>query len=253
MDNNMACNELEDKKQPWDAEEIEALVSLWADESVQTELESSVRNEKVYARISADLKEIGINRSLKQCREKAKKLKHEYKMLKRHNEQGGAADQKKSKYYHLFDSVLGNRPAKVVSGSSNSTALSLGEVLDSPQESENASSVNSTSYAQPGPSSATHVTSPRTTQGKKRKRTDASNSVSEFAKCMRDSDERFMDFLRQEMRADREMKERQMNLDREQSKREAEASASLNRDLVSFLGQLGQALLPRNTRDFPLD
>ncbi|MGH0175790.1 UNVERIFIED_CONTAM: hypothetical protein FKN15_071606 [Acipenser sinensis] len=47
--------------QPWDSEEMQTLVSLWADRSVQENLQFCVRNEKVYAQIS-DLKQMDINR-----------------------------------------------------------------------------------------------------------------------------------------------------------------------------------------------
>ena len=55
----MAGSECDEKKvQPWDAEEVQAVVSLWADRSVQEDLQSCVRNENVYARISDDLKQM---------------------------------------------------------------------------------------------------------------------------------------------------------------------------------------------------
>ncbi|MGH0174062.1 UNVERIFIED_CONTAM: hypothetical protein FKN15_067582 [Acipenser sinensis] len=80
----MAGSECDERKvQPWDPEEVQALVSLWTDRSVQKYPESCVRNESFMPEFD-DLKQIGINSSFKQCYEKARKLKQEYKKLKDH-------------------------------------------------------------------------------------------------------------------------------------------------------------------------
>ncbi|XP_008940693.1 PREDICTED: uncharacterized protein LOC103775004, partial [Merops nubicus] len=55
------------------------LLQLWADESVQLELESCLRNQHVFNRIAEVLREKGIHRTGDQCREKIKKMKLEYR------------------------------------------------------------------------------------------------------------------------------------------------------------------------------
>ncbi|KAK6473499.1 trihelix mRNAion factor GTL1-like isoform X1 [Huso huso] len=93
----------------------------------------------------------------------------------------------------------------------------------------------------------------RTTTGKKRKRVDAPAPVLELVKVMRESDTKYMDFIQVQMQAERDFRERQMALDREQREREREASTTLNTQLISVLGRIGEALLTRNAKDIPVD
>ncbi|RXM33887.1 Trihelix transcription factor GT-2 [Acipenser ruthenus] len=220
----MDCNDFEGRKmQAWDADEVQALVTLWCDRSVQGELASSVRNEKIYAKLAADLKELGYNRSLKQCQEKIKKLKQEYKKIKEHNSKSGA-DHKKGKYYDIVDSVLGHRPAALRAGAVNSATEIMEAMVDPPAE-----------------------------KGKKRKRVDAPAPVLELVQAMRESDTKYMDFMQVQMQAERDFRERQMALDPEQRERQREASTTLNTQLISVLGRTGEALLTRNAKDIPVD
>nr|XP_009492013.1 PREDICTED: 1-aminocyclopropane-1-carboxylate synthase-like protein 1 [Pelecanus crispus] len=59
----------------WSDPEVVELLQLWADESVQMELESCLRNQHVFNRIAEVLREKGIHRTGDQCREKIKKMK----------------------------------------------------------------------------------------------------------------------------------------------------------------------------------
>ena len=64
----------------------------------------------VYERISRELGEAGFIKSWKQCRDKMKKLKSEYKRIKDHNgitEKG----RKGFKFYDYLIDILGTRPA----------------------------------------------------------------------------------------------------------------------------------------------
>ncbi|KAG5844933.1 hypothetical protein ANANG_G00133410 [Anguilla anguilla] len=95
------CNR---EKTHWSSYEAQVLLTLWADSSIQQALESTVRNEGVYSRITSELAAVGIHRSIKQCREKIKKLKQQYKKLKDQNRKIDA------EWYVTMDSVLGHRP-----------------------------------------------------------------------------------------------------------------------------------------------
>ncbi|KAI1883607.1 hypothetical protein AGOR_G00233310 [Albula goreensis] len=92
------------EKTHWSSYEAQVLLTLWADSSIQQELESTVRNERVYSRITSELAAVGIHRSIKQCREKIKKLKQQYKKFKDQNRKIDA------EWYVTMDSVLGHRP-----------------------------------------------------------------------------------------------------------------------------------------------
>lgn len=93
----------------WSDPEVVELLHLWADESVQAELESCLRNQHVFNRIAEVLREKGIHRTGDQCREKIKKMKLEYRRIKDNNKvpRGGRT----WKFYEVMDRVLASRPA----------------------------------------------------------------------------------------------------------------------------------------------
>ncbi|KAM3594044.1 uncharacterized protein V6R79_001130 [Siganus canaliculatus] len=59
--------------------EVQALLRIYAEEEIQREFKSANRNYKVYAKIYARLSEMNIEHTVKQVREKLKKLKQDYK------------------------------------------------------------------------------------------------------------------------------------------------------------------------------
>ncbi|KAM3855871.1 1-aminocyclopropane-1-carboxylate synthase-like protein 1 [Vipera latastei] len=101
----------------WSDPEVVELLHLWADESVQAELESCLRNQHVFNRIAEVLREKGIHRTGDQCREKIKKMKLEYRRIKDNNKapRGGRT----WKFYEVMDRVLASRPPLVYSATGN--------------------------------------------------------------------------------------------------------------------------------------
>ncbi|XP_061678495.1 1-aminocyclopropane-1-carboxylate synthase-like protein 1 isoform X3 [Syngnathoides biaculeatus] len=89
----------------WTDQEIVELLQLWSDESIQIELESSLRNQRVFDRIALILREKGIYRTGDQCREKIKKMKLEYRRIKDNHKM------RSWKFYDVMDRVITNRPA----------------------------------------------------------------------------------------------------------------------------------------------
>nr|XP_033940635.1 1-aminocyclopropane-1-carboxylate synthase-like protein 1 isoform X1 [Pseudochaenichthys georgianus] len=108
----------------WTDPEIVELLQLWSDESVQIELESSLRNQRVFDRIAHILREKGICRTGDQCREKIKKMKLEYRRIKDNHKI------RSWKFYDVMDRVLANRPA--VTYSSLGGAVIAQHVFQSP-------------------------------------------------------------------------------------------------------------------------
>ncbi|XP_042367377.1 uncharacterized protein LOC121961452 [Plectropomus leopardus] len=94
----------------WTDEETQALLSVWSEEKIQRSLEESLRNEKVYREVSGRLAAMGMSRSAKQCREKMKKLKVEFKRAEQHSEVFGS-DIKTFKWFDLMESTMNERPA----------------------------------------------------------------------------------------------------------------------------------------------
>lgn len=108
----------------WSDPEIVELLQLWSDDSVQLELESSLRNQHVFDRIAAALRDRGIYRTGDQCREKIKKMKLEYRRIKDNHKL------RSWKFYDVMDRVLANRPA--ITYSSLGGAVIAHQVLHSP-------------------------------------------------------------------------------------------------------------------------
>lgn len=87
------------------------MLTLWANPAVQEELLLNVRNNKVYARLSANLASLGFNKVPKKCREKIKKLKQEYKRIKSGQHPGGGNSTRTSLWFAIMDDVLSSKSA----------------------------------------------------------------------------------------------------------------------------------------------
>ncbi|KAF4107024.1 uncharacterized protein LOC131551561 [Onychostoma macrolepis] len=94
----------------WTDCEVQALLRIFSSEEVQRGFASLKRNSKVYSNISAQLLQVGIHHSAKQCQEKLKKLKQDYKKIKDHNSLN-SSDQRTGKWYVFMDGILGHNPA----------------------------------------------------------------------------------------------------------------------------------------------
>ena len=93
----------------WSDEEVFELIDLWG-ENIQVQLETCKRNKWVYEKIATRMKEAGYDRSADQCREKAKKLKGEYRKIKDKEGKTGTGRINR-KFFDVLDALLGNRPS----------------------------------------------------------------------------------------------------------------------------------------------
>ncbi|XDV17970.1 hypothetical protein PO909_023758 [Leuciscus waleckii] len=66
-------------------DEVQTFLSLVAEERIQLELDGATRNEKVFQEVAQLLAAHGYHRTYKQCRDKLKKLKSDYRTIKDHN------------------------------------------------------------------------------------------------------------------------------------------------------------------------
>ncbi|KAL0973271.1 hypothetical protein UPYG_G00201270 [Umbra pygmaea] len=87
----------------WSADEVQALLTSWSSSSVQKELLSS--NTTVFARLSSELAALGFKKTVKQCREKIKKLKQEYKKIKNGNTKN-CSNILRKRWFYIMDAVL---------------------------------------------------------------------------------------------------------------------------------------------------
>ncbi|TRY65788.1 hypothetical protein DNTS_014257, partial [Danionella cerebrum] len=97
-----------ENRDKWTDVEVNVLLKFYAREEMQRDFVGNKRN-KIFACISAQLAALGINHTAKQCREKIKKLKQDYKRIKDYNNKSGSV-RKTSKWYKLLDSTLGHKP-----------------------------------------------------------------------------------------------------------------------------------------------
>ena len=64
----------------WSAEETKALISLWGQANVQSQLDGVTRNRSIYEKIARDLE--GYDRTWQQCRTKIKNLTQKYRKVR---------------------------------------------------------------------------------------------------------------------------------------------------------------------------
>ncbi|XP_033829628.1 zinc finger protein with KRAB and SCAN domains 2-like [Periophthalmus magnuspinnatus] len=93
----------------WIDAEVQALLSVYAATKMQQDFEGQKKNSKIFEKISKELENFGIHHTPKQCREKVKKLKQDYKKIKDYNNLSGA-EIKTGKWYDILDSILGHHP-----------------------------------------------------------------------------------------------------------------------------------------------
>nr|XP_054600391.1 uncharacterized protein LOC129164419 [Nothobranchius furzeri] len=105
----------------WSNDEVKIFLLLLADDRIQRELDSSVRNEKIFQGLAQTMSAHGYERTSKQCHEKIKNLKAEYRSVKDHNSSSGA-DQQHWKWFADMDAIYGERPVSNGRGSVVDTA-----------------------------------------------------------------------------------------------------------------------------------
>ena len=65
----------------WNVEETKALIAIWGQENVQSQLDRAHRNRDVYQRIAMELEDIGDVKTWQQCRTKIKNLTQKYRKV----------------------------------------------------------------------------------------------------------------------------------------------------------------------------
>ncbi|XP_014898319.1 uncharacterized protein LOC106953796 isoform X2 [Poecilia latipinna] len=86
----------------WSADEVQVLITLWAQPNIQKQLLASEENDEVFTYLSDELAQVGFAKTPQQCSLKVDRLKKEYAKLK----QEGANANDKSDWFAIMDSVL---------------------------------------------------------------------------------------------------------------------------------------------------
>lgn len=87
----------------WTSDEVKILLTRWAEESVQEQLQSTQRNESVFTQLSLELATQGFNKTTSQCKSKITLLKKKYKIIKEQKD----SKKQKSRWFAIMDKVLG--------------------------------------------------------------------------------------------------------------------------------------------------
>ncbi|XP_077065632.1 uncharacterized protein LOC143718456 [Siphateles boraxobius] len=94
----------------WSVDEVQTFLSLVAEEWIQRELDGATLNEIVFQEVAQLLAAHGYHRNYKQCGDKLRKLKSDYRAIKDHNGRSGAS-RRTWKWFNQMDSIYGSRPA----------------------------------------------------------------------------------------------------------------------------------------------
>lgn len=86
----------------WTTEEVDALLTKWAEEHVQEQLKSSEEDERVYAQLSSELATQGFDKTTSQCETKLRLLKQEYERIKEQKD----SKAQKSKWFAVMEKVF---------------------------------------------------------------------------------------------------------------------------------------------------
>ncbi|KAF7219862.1 zinc finger and SCAN domain-containing protein 20 [Nothobranchius furzeri] len=96
-------------KVPWSNDEVQTFLCLMSNERIQRQLDGATRNERIFREISELMACHGFQRTGKQCREKLKKMKSDYRSIKDLRNKGEA--HRKWKWFDQMDAIYGHRPA----------------------------------------------------------------------------------------------------------------------------------------------
>ena len=66
----------------WTLEETRALISVWGNQRVQSQLDTAFRNRLIYERVEREMRDMGYSRSWEQCRTKIKNLSQRYRKVR---------------------------------------------------------------------------------------------------------------------------------------------------------------------------
>ncbi|KAI2663250.1 Zinc finger and SCAN domain-containing protein 29 [Labeo rohita] len=106
--------------QPWSSEETSVLLAIWSSTEIQEKLESTKRKKRVYDEMSQEMLNGGFSRSSDQIINKLKKLRKEYRDLKRKPGKSVSGQINKTFDHDVMESVLEQRPSSRLNGALNS-------------------------------------------------------------------------------------------------------------------------------------
>ncbi|XP_008404805.1 interferon-induced protein 44-like [Poecilia reticulata] len=110
---------------PWSNSEVQTFLCLVGQERIHRDLDGATRNEKTFREVSQLMAAHGYQRTSRQCRDKLKKMRSDYRTIKKNRERSGPNSLKHWKWFEQMDAIYGKRPVsiKMESGLDSTTAV----------------------------------------------------------------------------------------------------------------------------------
>ncbi|XP_048345202.1 uncharacterized protein LOC125428700 isoform X2 [Sphaerodactylus townsendi] len=93
----------------WKEAETRDLIGLWGKPTVQQTLKKTIRNLEVFAKVAADMRSRGHNRTAVECRNRTKTLRRDFKRVVQHNRVPGNK-KKTMPFYEELDVIIRHAP-----------------------------------------------------------------------------------------------------------------------------------------------
>ncbi|XP_056463385.1 uncharacterized protein LOC130403195 [Gadus chalcogrammus] len=99
----------------WGDSEVECLLEIWADDSIQSQLDTTHKNSGVFGAIRDYLEHRGYHRTMGQCRDKVKKLRFQYLRVRDALRRSGLSSDEKGRFpwYDAVDLIIGHKTSSV--------------------------------------------------------------------------------------------------------------------------------------------
>ncbi|KAJ0065280.1 hypothetical protein NL108_007001, partial [Boleophthalmus pectinirostris] len=123
---------ISDTGRNWSDQEVRALIQVWSDERVRTQLESSTRKRDIFIQISNLLMQQGIERDWKQCHTKYKNLKYLYRSLQRSRTEK-SDPRHLMRFYEELDAIMNRPKNNSIHSSPHDTTAHMDYSLDTAQ------------------------------------------------------------------------------------------------------------------------
>ncbi|XP_028679104.2 zinc finger and SCAN domain-containing protein 32-like isoform X2 [Erpetoichthys calabaricus] len=241
----------------WSIAEVQCLLEIWADDSIQEQLDTTHKNSEIFGKIRDYLHARGYQRSIEQCRDKVKKLRIQYLKIRDALRKSGSSSDEKEKFqwYDIIDKIIGLKPSSepnvFESYAATPSAASDSVDTESPPE------LNITSFISDHTntgnescnSGSLDITPPeQCNKRRKRKKMDVSDMMEAFLDMQKKHYDEFMrgeelhlqkerEMLNDWMKAQMEMEERRQQMQREE-RQEA------NRMFQQMMNRMFDAMVP---------
>nr|XP_055049624.1 uncharacterized protein LOC129435206 [Misgurnus anguillicaudatus] len=251
----------------WSTAEVQCLIDIWADESIQKQLDSTHKNSEIFGRIRDYLCSRGYKRTIDQCREKLKKLRAQYLKVRDALRRSGSSSDEKDRFpwYDAVDKIIGLKPSSqpCVLQSCETRTPSLSATTIPENNGPTTASNNSTLLSERSHSGDRTVESPETSdtnassdnvptpsrQCRKRKRnTDMGDMMAAFLDMQKKQHEEFMQGEQQHSKEEKEMLDNwmkaQMDMEERRQQLQREERQESNRMFQQMMNRLFDAMVP---------